>query len=250
MTGDPDACRALAAYLTAAEAHEIADRLVGGQPLSMALSGLSAARRAHVRGLLATAGLGAATVGPMIAVLRAIEGALDTSAGIGTVWTAPGNLVQSGQLTSSIHHFVDAARESVICSTFNFQRSSALWTALKGAAARPEIGVRVYMDTEAADKNPARWRPTTTQVADALAGATVLRTRRRGTNMVRNHAKFVSVDHQFLIVTSANFSKSAEQDNIELGLVIKDRLMAQAVEQQMTRFEPHTYEVVGRRATV
>ena len=250
MTGDPGACRELAAYLTAAEAREIADRLVGDQPLSMAMAGMSDARRAHVRTLLAAAGLGAATVGSAVAVLRAIEGAHDASGGIGTVWTAPGNLVQSGQLTSSIHHYVDAAREAVICSTFNFQRSSALWTALQGACARPEVRVRVYMDTDAADKNPARWSPTTTQVADALPGATVLRTQRRGAQVVRNHAKFVSVDHQYLIVTSANFSKSAEQHNIELGLIIEDSLIVQALEPQMAQFEPHAYELVGRTPTL
>ena len=50
-------------------------------------------------------------------------------------------------------HFVDGARESVICSTFNFQRSSALWIALRAAAPRSEVSVRIYMDTAAADES-------------------------------------------------------------------------------------------------
>ena len=74
--------------------------------------------------------LGKRRGGQTIAVLRAVEGAHAGSGSVGTVWTVPDNLVQHGLLTASIHHFVDRARESVICSTFNFQRSSALWIAL------------------------------------------------------------------------------------------------------------------------
>ena len=92
---------------------------------------------------------------------RVVEGAHAGSGSVGTVWTAPDNLVQDGQLTASIHHFVDRARESVICSTFNFQRSSALWIALEAAALRSEVSARIYMDTAAADEKPAPLRPST-----------------------------------------------------------------------------------------
>ena len=65
--------------------------------------------------------------------------------------------------------------------------------------------------------------PTCEEVAAQLAGAKVFRTTEPDGKPIRNHAKFVAVDHQFLIVTSANFSKSAEERNIELGLRVQSR---------------------------
>lgn len=246
MTGEADACRELASYLTGTEAKEIADRLAAGQPLIMATKVVAQARRTTARALLGTAGLGYGPVAVTVSVLRAIEGAHSHVTSIGTVWTAPGNLAQHGQLTASIHHFVDRARESVVCSTFNFQRSSALWAALTAASSRAEVAVRIYMDTAAADEKPASWKPSTTEVAQTMRGATVLRTRKRSGQLVRNHTKFVAVDHQYLIVTSANFSRAAENLNVELGLVIEDSIVTQAVERQMAAFEPYVYEVVRR----
>jgi hypothetical protein len=99
-------------------------------------------------------------------------------------------------LTSSIHHYVTAARESVVCSTFNFQRSSALWTALADASARPELAVRIYVDRAAADQKPADWKPTTAHVAVAMTGAVVFRTTTWSGHPMTNHAKFIAIDHQ------------------------------------------------------
>lgn len=243
MSGEAEVCRELAAYLTKAEATQVADRLAEGQPMSLAHNGIQGPRRRRVADLLAAAGL-LADRDRCIAVMRAIEGAHSSTTSVSTVWTAPGALAGQSQLTSSIHHDVDRARESVICSTFNFQRSSALWQALAGAAARPEVAVRVYVDTAAADETPARWKPTTGEIARALTGAHVFRTATWEGRPVRSHAKFVAIDHQFLIVTSANFSRSAEHTNVELGLVITDRFVTQAVERQMSQLEEQLYERV------
>ncbi|HHX46255.1 MAG TPA: hypothetical protein GX718_02620 [Brevibacterium sp.] len=132
----------------------------------------------------------------------------------------------------------------MICSTFNFQRSSALWEALTEVSARPEVGVRIYLDRQAADGDPAPWKPTTDEVARTMPGAVVLRTTSWDGRDVKNHAKFIAVDHQFLIVGSANFSMSAEQRNVELGIRIDDPLVTQAVERQMALLEPFVYERV------
>lgn len=243
MTGD--AARELGAYVTASEARLLADRLEAGQPLVRALQGIDPTRRARIRTLLDAATPAADGDRVIVmAVLRAVQGAHARTGAVRTVWTAPGNLARTGQLTASIHQYVDRARESVICSTFNFQRSSALWAALISAAARPEADVRIYMDTNAADANPRPWQPTTTDVARAMPGATVLRTKEWSGQVVRNHAKFVAVDHQFLIVTSANFSRSAEGYNVELGLVIHDPMVTQAVELQSASLEDSLFERV------
>lgn len=137
--------------------------------------------------------------------------------------TMPGHLAQGGRLTSSVPHLVDHARQSVACSTFNFQRSSGLWEALRRAALRPELTVRVYLDTAAADQQPKPWSPTTTEVATQLRPGAVLRTKDFDGRSVRNHAKFLAIDHRFLLVTSANFSWSAEHGNVEFGVLVDNR---------------------------
>jgi len=246
MTGEGDACRELAAYLTGSEAKELADRLGAGHSLTMAMRAVGPARRERAQDLTRAAGLVVDNRQQAVAVLRAIEGANSHTTAIDTVWTTPGGLTQQGRLTASLHHFVDGARESVICSTYNFQRSSALWAALAGASARPEVRVRIYMDTAAADHSPAAWKPSTTEVARTMSGATVLRTVEYAGRLIRNHAKFVAVDHQVLSVTSANFSKSAENLNVELGVVIENPILTQSVERAIADFEPKLYEVIRR----
>jgi phosphatidylserine/phosphatidylglycerophosphate/cardiolipin synthase-like enzyme len=60
----------------------------------------------------------------------------------------------------------------------------------------------------------------------------------------RNHAKFIAVDHASILVTSANFSASAETGNVELGLRVDDPDLVRGVERQMRAFEDHLYERV------
>ena len=61
---------------------------------------------------------------------------------------------------------------------------------------------------------------------------------------MRNHAKFLAIDHRFLLVTSANFSGSAENGNVELGVLADNVNLVQAVESQMRRVEESLYERV------
>lgn len=49
-----------------------------------------------------------------------------------------------------------------------------------------------------------------------------------------SHAKFIVIDHAMLLLTSANFSFSAENRNIEFGLRIHDPALAASVETTMT----------------
>lgn len=143
----------------------MATQLGAGRPLSMAIRAVAAPRRQRVRELLDRMG----GIETWVPVLSAIEGAHSRAVTIDAVWTAPGNLVRYGPLGSSVAHHVKAARESVVCSTFNFQESSALWPALTAAAARPELTVRIYMDRGAADwNNGTVATPTTQEVADTL----------------------------------------------------------------------------------
>jgi phosphatidylserine/phosphatidylglycerophosphate/cardiolipin synthase-like enzyme len=123
-----------------------------------------------------------------------------------------------------------------------------MWDALARAAARPEMALRVYVDTHAADREPKGWTPTTTELAAHLYPAVVLRTKSFDGGYVRNHAKFLAVDHRFLLVTSANFSWSAEQGNVEFGVLIDNPNLTEAVERELRDAEDALYErVVGHR---
>lgn len=230
----------LGQLLTGTEAKEIADRLDDGDTLTAALRVVSAGRRAEIRDLL-TDDRGSAVI---TAVLRAVEGARSILPTVDPVWTMPGHVAQSGPLTSSVAHLVDGARQSVTCSTFNFQRSSALWSALRRAARRPGIELRIYVDADAADQSRRPATPRTVEVAGHLHPGAVFRTRRFDREMVRNHAKFLAVDHRFLLVTSANFSWSAEHGNVEFGVVADNRNLTEAVEREMRRAEDSLYERV------
>jgi phosphatidylserine/phosphatidylglycerophosphate/cardiolipin synthase-like enzyme len=230
---DSSAEALLGEFLTGTEARQVADRLGDGDTLTAALQVVASGRRPQARSLVA-----AVSRESLIGVLRAIEGARSARTAVDPLWTMPGHLARNGRLTSSVTQHVERARHSVVCSTFNFQRSSGLWTALGAAARRPEITVRVYMDTEAASS------PNPGEVAAHLRPGVVLRTIAFDGRQVRNHSKFISVDHRFLLVTSANFSWSAENANLELGLLIDNRNLAEAVELQMREAETHVFERV------
>jgi len=237
------AARQLGLFLTGTEAREIADHLSDGDTLTAALRVVTPGRRAEVRALLVA--LDACSYpGAVTAVLRAIEGARSAPTTVDPLWTMPGHLAQHGRLTHSVTYLVDSARHSVVCSTFNFQRSSALWKALREASQRPEITMRIYLDTNAADKKQTSWSPTTTEVAAHLHPAAVLRTKQFDGRPTRNHSKFISIDHRFLLVTSANFSWSAENGNLELGVLIDNANLAEAVEHEMRQVEDFVFEHV------
>lgn len=240
-----DARRQLARDLTGDEAGKLAERLEAGVSRSQSLQMIAPNRQAFVGGLLKDAGVGEDRRG-LVQVLRAVQEARGQAHSVDAIWTTPSGLAKTGALTSALGQLVAQARESIVCATYNFQRSSAQWEALHLAAARPDLNVRVYVDRDAADKDPAPWKPTTQEVANEMAGATVLRSRLMHGKQVRTHAKFFAIDHQTLVVTSANFSKSAEVHNVELGLRIDDPELTTSIENQMRALERHLFEVVRR----
>ncbi|WP_261574788.1 DISARM system phospholipase D-like protein DrmC [Frankia gtarii] len=240
MGSSDDPARKLGALLTGSEAREIADHLSDDDTLTASLRVVPVGRRAEIRLLLSGIDRTA-----MITVLRAIEGARSAPTTVDPLWTMPGHLAQHGRLTQSVTFLVDNARYSIVCSTFNFQRSSGLWNGLRRAAQRPEIMMKVYIDTDAADAGPRRpGSSTTDEVAAHLHPALVLRTKRFDGRQVRNHSKFLSIDHRFLLVTSANFSWSAENANLEFGVIIDNPNLAEAIERELREAENFIFEHV------
>ena len=231
-----DAAGRLGVLLTATEAREVADRLVDGDSRSAALHAVAAGIRTEVRAALDT--VAGADVEAAVTVLRAVQGARSVISAVEPVWTMPGPLAAGGPLHSSVARLVGGARRSVTCSTYNFQRSSGLWTALAAAARRADVVVRVYIDTRAA---AAHGTPGVDEVAAHLHPGVVLRTATFDGAAVRNHAKFLAVDHRFLLVTSANFSWSAEYRNVELGVMLDDPNVTDAVEAAVRAVEDDLY---------
>lgn len=233
----------LGQLLTGSEAAKLAVRFSDGDTLSQALQGISVSRRPEVRAALEAAGVVPNNLAISVPVLQALQGSGTRISHVSSVWTLPGYLADYGALTTSLKDLVLAARHSVMCSTFNFQKSSSLWGALREVASRGTVDVRVYMDAAAA-AGPSAFSPSCEDLAIQLAGAKVFRTRSLNGKPVRNHAKFVAVDHQFIVVTSANFSMSAEQRNIELGVRLEQPSVVEMIEQQMLDLEPNVYELV------
>ncbi|KAB7790045.1 DISARM system phospholipase D-like protein DrmC [Bifidobacterium leontopitheci] len=245
-----DALIALGAYLTGTEAEEMANRLEAGETLSQVLGVTQASRRAPIRKLFKAAGYGAGDEQRQLTVasLRGIQGAHSNVAGISPVWTAPHLLASVGDLNSSRSRLVKDARVSIVCSTYNFQASSDLWKALTDMdAEHPEVTMRIYVDSSANDGKTTAGSKSLSpeEIARGLPRASVFRTKEyQQGRCYRNHAKFLAIDHELLLVTSANFSYSAENLNIELGLKAENRNLTEMVENEMRHLETHVYEQV------
>ncbi|WP_172120277.1 phospholipase D-like domain-containing protein [Actinomyces faecalis] len=268
-SADRKPLRMLGAFLTGTEAEGVATRLAAGATLSQALVVVPAERRIRARELFEAAGLGPRERERSEAVLTAVAGAASRMRMAEPVWTAPAGLLGAGALTGDVFGMVGSAMTSVVCATYNLQPTSSLWTALMTLVReRPGVAVRLYVDTQAADgklvqrggravrspgavaRSGGGSRSTRVLSSDEMArrlpGAVVLRTRAPGEGEwpVTSHAKFLSVDHRFLLVGSANFSYSAEERNVELGLRVDDPALAASVEKQMRDLEGTVYEPV------
>lgn len=234
MASDPLA--ELGSFLTATEAERLALQFEAGAPASIAAREIAIARREQVKGLLVGAEIGPSDPSRAASVLRAISGAKTVLRELTPVWTMPGNEANTGHLTSEFHRIVGAARQSVTAATYNFQDTSHMWTALKSASEQPGVVVTVYVDAGVADA---------ATVKAQLPRATVYRSAvlPNGKQVV-SHAKFIVVDHELLLITSANFSYSAENRNVEFGILVRDTALATSVEATMTSKHGSLYELM------
>jgi phosphatidylserine/phosphatidylglycerophosphate/cardiolipin synthase-like enzyme len=227
----------LGGYLTAAEARGLAAGFAGGRHVTRVLTAVGSGRRGHVQKLLTAAELDHTDPARAVAVLGAVAGAKAVHRRLTPVWTMPGNEATVGHLTSQFHGIVQGARQSVTCATYNFQRTSQMWPVLAEAAERPGVLVTVYVDGAKADA---------AAVQAQLPRATVYRSAELASGKrVVSHAKFVVVDHQLVLLTSANFSYSAENLNVEFGLLIHDGGLAESIESVMGGKHGSLYELAG-----
>lgn len=234
MSNDP--LRALGEYLSADEAETLAVLLEAGEHTTHALASVGAARRDRVAELLKAAVIGHLSRDLSVAVLRSIAGAKAAHRDLVPVWTMPGNEATVGHLTNQFHDVVTAARISVTCATYNFSSTSKMWDALKTASEASDVIVCVYVDAEKGDPAGVKAR---------LPRATVYRSVSLPDGQpVVSHTKFIVVDHEVVLLTSANFSYSAENRNIEFGLLIHDSGLAASIESTMAGKRGILFELV------
>lgn len=203
----------------------MAAMLAANEHTKRALFEVAASRREEARDLMIAAGLGHQNPEMSVAVLRAIAGAKAVQSDLTPVWTMPGNEADVGHLTSQFHSLVHGARQSVTCATYNFEPTSQMWKVLREASERPGVQVVVYVDGDKADA--AKVKAQMPQAAVYRSGSLA------SGKQVVSHAKFVVIDHAVLLLTSANFSYSAENRNVEFGVLINDAGLAESVEQVM-----------------
>lgn len=224
MASDPFA--ELGGFLTATEAERLALQFEIGTPVSVAIREITISRREQARELLAASGVGFSDRDCSVSVLRAITGAKSVLRELTPVWTMPGNEANTGHLTSEFHRIIGGARQSVTAASYNFQDTSQMWTALKLASEQRDVVVTVYVDAKAANS---------AAVKAQLPHATVYRSASLpNRKQIVSHAKFIVVDHDIVLTTSANFSYSAENRNVEFGLLIRDSALARSIESTMS----------------
>lgn len=233
MSSDPFGL--LGQFLTGSEANALAVQFATGAHTVKALTFVNAARRGEVKDLLSNAGLGHENSEHSAAVLRAIAGAKSLNRDLIPVWTMPGIESKIGHLTGEFYRVVRAARQSVVCATYNFEKTSQMWKVLNEASERPGVVVTVYVDGDKADA---------AKVKAQLPKATIYKSGQlpNGKHIV-SHAKFIIVDHELVLLTSANFSFSAENSNIEFGVLIHDSALAESVESTMASKHGTLYEL-------
>ena len=227
---------ALGEFLTFDEANGIAALLEAGEHTNLALGQVHPSRRTQAAVLLKAAGLGSDQPALSAAVLRGIGGAKSVHRELVPVWTMPGNEATVGHLTSEFHKIVIGARVSVTCATYNFSPNSNMWNALRTASEQPDVTVVVYVDAEKGDPSGVKAQ---------LPKAVVYRSARLPDGKpIVSHTKFIIIDHEIVLLTSANFSYSAEHSNIEFGLSIRDSGLAVSIEKTMASKHGSLYELV------
>ena len=148
----------------------------------------------------------------------------------------PGNEATIGHLTSEFHRVVNAARVSVTCATYNFSANSNMWTVLRDVSEQPDVTVCVYVDADKGDP---------CEVKTQLPRATVYRSAQLPDgSLIVSHTKFIIVDHEVVLLTSANFSYNAENRNVEFGLLVQDNGLATSIESTMASKRGSLYELV------
>lgn len=207
----------LGARLEPGESKRLAEAFAQGRPLSLALEEVRAVRRAELRELLSQA---LTTLNGDKSLLASVLGAiaeagLENERLLEVVWSGPVADGMQGRSTRAVAELIDSATLRVHVATYSATKNSPYVKNLKSAISRGvEVTVIVDLEHQAAAAE---------MLAKELTGAEILYLLPRADGQyAAMHAKLVLIDDHMALVTSANFSESAADRNLEAGVIIRD----------------------------
>jgi phosphatidylserine/phosphatidylglycerophosphate/cardiolipin synthase-like enzyme len=141
-----------------------------------------------------------------------------------------------GHTTLAIASLINEAQDVVYAATYSATLGSAYVTALSRAVAR---GVKVTLILDHAQQAKAAQA-----LASSLMGARLWTLAPpEGGEYAVQHAKLVMVDRSAALVTSANFSEAAAERNLECGVLLRDRRIAESVREHLDMLYRSNYLV-------
>ncbi|MGK4002216.1 DISARM system phospholipase D-like protein DrmC [Sorangium sp. So ce1036] len=162
------------------------------------------------------------------------------------VWTGPERAGASSRDTKVVVAELFArARRSVLVSSYSLSGGATLFAPLAARMAEiPALRVRMFFDLTVGDDGMSG--PRTREAHEARFVQRFRKWHWRGARVpevfhdprtidddrISFHAKCIVIDEEIAFVTSANTSVVAQQENIEAGVLIEDRLFALALGKQ------------------
>lgn len=142
------------------------------------------------------------------------------------IWTGPATTAVSVRMTERVLcDLVDMAKETLFVVSFVAVKADRVYAKIAEAVAR---GVKVSLLTESSkahggqlDDDPIK------RLREKIPGATFYRwTAKANISAGRVHAKCAIADRRAALVTSANLTEAAMENNMELGLLVEDNRLA------------------------
>lgn len=147
------------------------------------------------------------------------------------VWTGPDSAVDSRGTAGTVIQLVNEAAERLLILSYATYEVEKLDAALRAAAKR---GVHTTIVLETVADSGDSLKHDLAKHFGAMHGMTVLRwpkeKRKAGAAL---HAKAVVADGRSAFVTSANLTGRAMRENIELGVLLADRVVARDIERHV-----------------
>jgi phosphatidylserine/phosphatidylglycerophosphate/cardiolipin synthase-like enzyme len=225
----------LGEFVTRDEASRLAASLELDGLVHRAVRSVAAARRQEVQRLLvAVADECGGNQAALVAVLRALAG-VPQAARPQLVWTSPSLPGIEGHTTLAVSELINEAQLYVYAATYSATMDSPYVTALRQAQEKRGVKVTLILDFVHQQKAAAA-------MVAKLPGARVWTLPPPETaGYAAQHAKIVMIDGLATIVTSANFSTAAADNNLECGVLLRDAPVARAVKSHLDTLRREGY---------
>lgn len=144
-------------------------------------------------------------------------------------WSGPTESLQGFRTTSAAYtELMSKAKQSVLILTFSIGEVASLRTSLE-AALRRDVDVRIVLEDFDVFSQESRREKIQNFGAEVVEHAQIFvwpvanRRNHEGRIFGSMHVKCLVTDAEAMLITSANWSGAAMQDNMELGVVLRDR---------------------------